>query len=147
MTTEISMYYRDILHPSVKKVFGNKYWANFKTDMIDTTEKVSKLANNRKLIADKYNLKYISTTLIYPKYINSEYEIKDRYGNKLADHTEVYKNKDNEWVVIHSPYGCLEDSLRGIERQQDLINKGYNIIEPIYSNDAVSFIKIFSKKK
>lgn len=139
MTTETRIYYRDLLPSNVKNLFGYTYWANFKTDRIDTIKRVTELANNRELIAIRYNLKY--TNARYPKYVESETRM------DLADHTEVYKNKDNEWVIIQSPYGCLENQRDGVERQQYFINKGYTIIEPVYSHDAISFIKIISKKK
>lgn len=137
-TTETRIYYRDLLPSNVKKLFGGTYWSNFKTDRVDTIERVTELAKNRELIAIRYNLKH--TNARYPKYIYAESQL------KLADHTEVYKNKDNEWVVIHSPYGCLDNQKDGIENQQYFIDRGYTIIEPIYSNDAISFIKIFPKK-
>ena len=138
-TMEARIYYRDLLPSSVKKLFSTSYWANFRTDKIDTIEKVTQLANNRELIAIRYQL--VKSPFNYPKYISAEFKI------ELADHVEVYKNKDNEWVVIMSPYGCLETQKDGIKNQQYLIDKGYTIIEPLYSDDAVSFIKVFPKRR
>lgn len=132
MTTETRIYFRDLLPSNVKKIFERKYWSNFKTDRVDTIERVTELAKNRELIAIRYNLKY--TNARYPKYVDSERRM------DLADHTEVYKNKDNEWVVIQSPYRRSEDIT------PFFIDKGYTIIEPVYSHNAISFIKIFPKK-
>lgn len=138
-TTEPRVYFRDLLPSSVKKLFGGQYWAHFKTDKIDTIEKVTKLANNRELIAIRYKL--VKSPFNYPKYISDEFKI------DLADHVEVYKNKDNEWVVIMSPYCCLDTSTGGLEKQKAFIDKGYTIIEPIYADNAVSFIKVFPKRR
>jgi len=147
MTTTIKkrVYYRDLLPLSVKKLFGDTYWAKFKVDTIDTIEKVTQLSNNRELIANRYNLKH--TNAKYPGYLFAEFQVIDKNRFPIADHTEVYKNKDNDWVIIQSPYGCLDNQNGGIEKQQYFIDKGYTIIEPIYSYDATSFIKVIPKKR
>lgn len=133
MTTETRVYYRDLLPKSVKKIFGDKYWANFRTDRVDTIEKVTELAKNRELIAIRYDLKHTNARY-YPKYVDSEIRM------DLADHTEIYKNKYKEWVVIQSPYRRSEDIT------PYFIDKGYTLIEPLYADDAISFIKVIPKK-
>lgn len=145
MEKEPRIRYGDLLPTKVKKIFDGVYWANFMTDIVDTKEKIIELGKNRKLIADKYELK--SRPAKRPNYIDKEYQLEDKDGNRIADHMEVYKNKNNQWVIIMSPYGCDLERESGAKKYQAFIDKGYTQIENIYSYDAVSFIKVFPKYK
>lgn len=140
---ERQLTYGDLLPPKVKKLFDGVYWSNFLlSDNVDKREKVIEIGKNRELIADKYELK--SRPAKRPAYIENEYQMKDKNGHRIADHMEVYKNKNNKWVVIMSPYGCDLDKESGAKKYQAFIDKGYTQIENIYSDNAVSFIKVFS---
>lgn len=115
------------------KIYRNTYWGNggFNNDM-------SIIENRNKFIKD-YNIKNICNKRI-PLYIH---EIIDRNKKSWRDHQEVYKNKNNEYVLIISPYyGDDKDDLIKIIR-----NYGWDLIYNLYNDFSLSFVKIVSIKK
>lgn len=143
MDKEPVVTFGSLLPLNVKKLFNNTYWSNFRTDDVDTKEEVIQLGKNRELIANKYELESTPSYTSQPFYVRNEFQLKDKKGYPIADHMEVYKNKNNQWVVIMSPYVCLE----GSEKYQAFIDNGYTQIENIYSYDSTSFIKVYPKRK
>ena len=143
---ERQLTYGDLLPTKVKKLFHGVYWSNFSlSDNVDNREKVIELGKNREIIASKYELKSRPCRSGWSQYICDEYQMEDKNRNRIADHMEVYKNKNKQWVVIMSPYGCDIDRESGRIKYQAFIDKGYTQIENIYADNAVSFIKVFPK--
>jgi len=57
--------------------------------------------------------------------------------NRQFDHVEFYKTKDNNSIIVHSPYTeCYKDWF---------LERGYRVYKPLYSSSAITYIKVVTQ--
>jgi hypothetical protein len=110
------------------KIFKNVYWGNFdnKTDKLEQN-----IIENRNNFVKEFEIVRVKNI---PQKYHKYYNFEKRYNeNKdFFDHVEEYKTKNNDYLVICSPY----------YNQDELAKKlGYRKYKPLYSLGAFTYIK------
>jgi len=128
-------YYSDFIPYEVYDIFKGNYWCNFTYSKYPfQISELIQLGINRKIIAERYNLKKINYNKL-PQYV-----LKDT-NNETNDHNEYFyiiQNGKKKWVCITSP------NYNNEHNTQKLIERGYILIEPIYTlSVSNSFMKVF----
>lgn len=132
------MYYYE--YTDHKKIYNHSYWGHFgkSIDMNDNHRKPEpEIIQNRNKFIKEYDIvKYVDKRT---KYVLNEYEFNNGRIDHIFDHLEFYKTNDNKYILVSSPYGMNK------EKELTYYNMGWLKIYPLYSFDAVTFIKIVSK--
>jgi len=110
------------------KIFRTSYWGAFegeaKTDINDNrNDFVDVFKIQRYYRMPKYMLRKCSNLLNY--HVNN--------GVKL-DHIETYKTKDNQCIIVNSPYSVSP------EEETKILAQGYIKYKPLYNNMATTYI-------
>ena len=115
-------------------IYETVYWGNFKiTENRDITEIVK---NRNKFITD-FNIKTTKfKNVILMRYIH---HIINHNKDRRYDHLEEYKTHDDKYVLVNSPYDKTD------KMKEILTNDGWIEIYNLYSQEAMTFIKILSK--
>jgi hypothetical protein len=110
------------------KIFKNVYWGNFDNE----TDKLEQnIIENRNNFVKEFEIVRVKNI---PQKYHKYYNFEKRYNeNKdFFDHVEEYKTKNNDYLVICSPY----------YNQDELAKKlGYRKYKPLYSLGAFTYIK------
>jgi len=124
------------------KIF-TRYWGNFEVCSEDNNNiELKNIIFNRNSFVKEFD---IIKFMLLPKYIDRREKLENIYCyNNYYDHTESYYTKNNEYIIIISPYLTLEreDYPEYIKFYE---NKGFKIYKPLYSCDTITFIKVITK--
>lgn len=128
-------YYELTNYPDI---YNKCYWGHFP---LRPDSNIKNQIVNRDLFITEYNIKGYNSKP--PRYVQDECNRNFSVGHQRPfDHVEFYKNKNNEHVVITSPYG-VEDC----EKHEYLIENGWLEIMPMYTPSARTFMKVFKPKR
>lgn len=120
------------------QLYKGTYWGCF--DININNEITPTIIENRNCFAKDFEL--ISN--IGDMYKNHEKEtllINEMSGERVRDHVEYYSAKNKRAVAVFSTYDRSE-------KLTDLaVRSGYNLIYPIYSKSANTFVKVIERTK
>ena len=118
------------------KLFGPTYWGSYNKLYEHDYENETIIGCNRNFIAESYNLKSnYNPTYNMRNIIDKRAEV--IYMNMdIRDHIEYYKNYDKQIISIFSTDNINNDI------EENIINKGYILVKPLYSLNQKSYIKI-----
>jgi hypothetical protein len=133
-------------------IFKNVYWGKNKNDNSLIFENRNKFVEHYKIkksldkskrnIRFLLNIEFIDITY-YCNYPNlREFKYQELKHNRYADHIEVYETEDNKIIVLASPNISKDKKLLKFIEKNSFINT-----DLLYSNNAVSFYKIFKKNE
>lgn len=113
-------------HTHYPKIFNQTYWGAF-----DNSKNLleDEIIENRNQFISTYNIKNIKSKSAVPQYINKHI---DRNTYPFLDHTEVYITKENNYLIISSPYSAIEEHTKN----------GWTQIKPLYNTSATTFMKL-----
>lgn len=120
-------------------IFKNVYWGNFEYNI----SMYSNICINRNRFINEYDIKQFNDynfeelSQEINKFISLAINSKDR---EFFDHYELYKNNNNEYILIVSPYNHLKNP------KQYIYKYNFDIIYPLYADNAYTFIKIIKNK-
>jgi hypothetical protein len=121
MTKYKPFYYEQTKYP---KIYSRFYWGSFSDDLNEI------IKDNRNKFVLEYDIK---NSCKPPQYVEIETHLKGK------DHCEYYLNNNKQYVIIMSPYENKD--------RESFIDKGWNEIYPLYSINAITFIKIIDMKR
>ena len=104
------------------------------------------IANRNYFVKDKKILKVCKLTSliekkIAKKYFESKFEWVETGTTDWADHLEIYKTKDNNIIIIISPYD------KSFELYLKLAKLGWMRYNDLYSNGATTYILEINKEE
>lgn len=106
------------------------YWAN-----MGYSNEYDEIIENRNNFIEQYNIKKIANHKL--KFIqNFKLDLYRSANSSLFDHLEIYQDNNDKYVILNSPYG---------EQNEKLINADWEVINPLYSQSATTYIKILNK--
>lgn len=116
------------------ELYHYTYWGNFEPNGNDTFSQ--SIYDNRNSFPKDFNIdQHLRSP---PNYINNIIS-NDREKGINIDHMEVYRSNQNKNnVVIISPYGDPDQSL--------YFKHGWKMIDNLYSDGAITFVKIIPMK-
>ena len=112
-----------------QKIFSGTYWGEFEF----TGESEQYINNRNKFVKDYHISKKYDGDFI------GDCDQRLRNYGRGFDHFEFYEAKNGEIVFLNSPYLAHDDP-----ECQKLIHLGMYQSLPLYSREAISFIKVFS---
>jgi NAD-dependent dihydropyrimidine dehydrogenase PreA subunit len=117
------------------KLFEKTYWGSYNklSDFEKDSENI--IGMNRNKLAESYNLKETIMNNKITKKIRKQTELIFN-GREIRDHIEYYKTTDNKILTIFST-DCIND-----KECEFIIQQGYILFEPLYSNLQKSYLKI-----
>lgn len=149
-------FYEKTKYPNI---FKNIYWGQLKVQLNETYNDNSLIFENRnkfvehckiKKSLDKakknirmlLNIEFIDITYYdnYPDLRKLKYQ--ELKYNRYADHIEVYETEDNKIIVLTSPNISEDKKFFKFIEKNSFVNT-----DLLYSNNAVSFYKVFSKNE
>lgn len=106
-------------------LFKNTYWGQFDKKNID-----NEIVLNRNRFVIDYDIKKKSS-------LNKEvyFYLKELIELNVIDHLEIYKNRNNEYVVVISPYTKKHDTI--------FKSCGFKEIYKLYNNNAYTYIRVY----
>ncbi len=117
------------------KLFGNTYWGSYNKLREHDRENETIIGVNRNKVAEVYNLQKSIMSNKITKKIKKQSEL-IMNGRDIRDHIEYYKTNDNKILTLFSA-DCLNS-----EKCEFIIQQGYILFEPLYSNSNKSYLKI-----
>ena len=129
---QMTPYYYDMTE--YPKIFKNSHWGNFDRYK---KHKIEDIITNRNNFVKEFEIvKKKDIPKKYHKYFN--FEKRNDEHRPFYDHVEEYKTKNNNYLVICSPYTNYDELAEKL---------GYKKYNQLYSSDAFTYIKTYQTKK